>query len=313
MADLICMIPLISALMARCGPPLPLATGYVEGDYVQVAPLAAGRINEITVRRGDPVAAGQVLARIENTDAQGTFDASEAHLQQAEAELADLTHGSRPEELAALEAAVAAARASAARAHEDATREQQLSARGAAPRAQSDSLRAAADVADATLAEAEARLEAARLPARPDRIEAARAAVAASRAARDTSRWQLDQRSVRAEGAGVVTDIIRNPGEIAGPSAPILSYLPDGAVRLRVFVPEPDLSSLAVGARLAVACDGCVPLTARVTWISDRAEFTPPVIYSREARQKLVYMVEAVPEGEAPLKPGQIVEVRPAP
>ena len=67
------------------------------------------------------------------------------------------------------------------------------------------------------------------------------------------------------------------------------------------------------GFALGVACDGCPPLSAVVTHVADEAEFTPPVIYSRDARQKLVYRVEARPEGEAELKPGQIVEVRRAP
>ncbi|MRX51529.1 HlyD family efflux transporter periplasmic adaptor subunit [Paracoccus sp. S-4012] len=313
MGEFLCALPLLSALMGSCAPPPPLATGYVEGEYVQVAPLVTARIGSIAVQRGDPVAPGQVLAQVETADARAAVEAAEARLQRAESELADLTHGSRPEELAALEAALAAARANAVRAAGDAQREDRLQARGISSQAQTAALRAAAEVAQAAVAEAEARLEAARLPARADRIEAARAAVAEARAARETSLWQLAQRSLRAEGAGVVTDIIRNPGEIAGPSAPVLAYLPEGAVTLRVFLPEAALSSVSVGTRLAVGCDGCEPLSARVTWIADHAEFTPPVIYSRETRQKLVYMVEAVPEPAGVLKPGQIVEVRIAP
>lgn len=313
MVDFLCALPLISALMVRCAPPPPLATGYVEGDYVQVAPLVTARISEVAVRRGDLVTAGQILAQVETADAAAALDAAEAGLQRAESELADLTHGSRPEELAALEASLAAARANAASTAEDADREDRLRARGVSSQAQSATLRALANVAQAAVAEGEARLEAARLPARADRIEAARAAVAEARAARDNSRWQLDQRSIRAEGAGVISDIIRNPGDVAGPSAPVLTYLPDGAVRLRVFLPEPALSSVSVGTRLVVDCDGCDQLSARVTWIADRAEFTPPVIYSRETRQKLVYMVEAEPDLPGALKPGQIVEVRISP
>lgn len=313
MADLLCALPLISALLARCGPPPPLATGYVEGDYVQVAPLVPARISALEVQRGDVVRAGQVLARVETADARAALDAAEARLKRAESELADLTHGSRPAELAALEAATTAARTRAARATGDAEREERLSARGVSSAAQSATLRAAADVAVAALAEAEARLEVARLPARPDRIEAARAQLAETRAARDTAQWQLDQRAMRAEGPGIITDIIRSPGEIAGPSAPVLTYLAEGALRLRVFVPEPALASVSVGTRLEVSCDGCGPITARITWVSDRAEFTPPVIYSRETRQKLVYMVEAAPEPASALKPGQIVDVRVAP
>lgn len=313
MADFFCTLPLIAALIGACGPPPPLATGYVEGEYVQVAPLVSARVGSVAVRRGDVVTARQVLAQVETADAAAALAAAEARLQRADSELADLTHGSRPEELAALAAAVTAARADAARATADADREDALQARGVSSAAHAATLRAAAHVARAAVAEAEARLEAARLPARADRIAAARAAVAEARAARDTSRWQLDQRSLRAEGAGVITDIIRNPGEIAGPSAPVLSYLPDGAVTLRLFLPQAALASVSVGTRLAVECDGCDTVTARVTWIADRAEFTPPVIYSREARQKLVYMIEALPEPGDALKPGQIVEVRLAP
>ena len=91
----------------------------------------------------------------------------------------------------------------------------------------------------------------------------------------------------------------------------VISMLPDGAVKLKVYVPEASFSSVAVGGHLAVRCDGCPPgLRARISYVSPDPEFTPPVIYSLETRQKLVYLVEARPEGDAsPLKPGQIVDV----
>jgi HlyD family secretion protein len=91
-----------------------------------------------------------------------------------------------------------------------------------------------------------------------------------------------------------------------------MSLLPDGAIRLKLYVPEPQFSSLRVGALLDVQCDGCPPgLTARITYASPEPEFTPPVIYSLETRQKLVHLVEARPEGDAAaLKPGQIVDAR---
>ena len=76
-------------------------------------------------------------------------------------------------------------------------------------------------------------------------------------------------------------------------------------------MPEPAFSSVTVGQLLDVRCDGCQPgLTARVSYVSPDPEFTPPVIYSLETRQKLVYLVEARPEGDATaLQPGQIVDV----
>ena len=62
--------------------------------------------------------------------------------------------------------------------------------------------------------------------------------------------------------------------------------------------------------QIEAACDGCAPARATISFIADEAEFTPPVIFSRDARQKLVYRVEARPDPGSPLKPGQIVELR---
>ncbi|MFZ1679737.1 MAG: HlyD family efflux transporter periplasmic adaptor subunit, partial [Rhizobiaceae bacterium] len=103
--------------------------------------------------------------------------------------------------------------------------------------------------------------------------------------------------------------------DLAGPSAPVVSFLPDGAVKLRLYVPETALSSIAVGAPLAVRCDGCPDgLGATVTYVSPDPEYTPPVIYSLENRQKLVFLIEARPDGDARrLQPGQIVDVQVTP
>jgi HlyD family secretion protein len=91
----------------------------------------------------------------------------------------------------------------------------------------------------------------------------------------------------------------------------VLSILPDGAIKLRLFMPERALSGISRGTVLRVHCDGCAGnLKASVSYVANEPEFTPPVIYSLENRQKLVYLVEAVPLGKTQkLKPGQIVDV----
>ena len=156
----------------------------------------------------------------------------------------------------------------------------------------------------------QADLAVARLPARPQAIAAAEAAVAGAEAARDKAQWNLEQRELILTEPVTVFDIIRRPGEIAGPSAPVLSVLGDNAVKLRLYVPETSFSAIAVGSALDVHCDGCPEgLSATVTYVADAAEFTPPVIYSLENRQKLVYLVEARPATPGGLKPGQIVDV----
>jgi HlyD family secretion protein len=110
----------------------------------------------------------------------------------------------------------------------------------------------------------------------------------------------------------MVYEIFRRQGEISGPHDPVLSFLPEGAVLLRLYVPEAYVASIRPGVVLEVGCDGCPSdATATVTYVSDEPEFTPPVIYSLENRQKLVYLIEAQPDPEvAALKPGQIVDVR---
>ncbi len=103
------------------------------------------------------------------------------------------------------------------------------------------------------------------------------------------------------------------PGEWVGQGMPVIALLPDGAVKVRFFVPQAALTRIRIGESVAVSCDGCPPgLSARVTFVSDQAEYTPPVIYSNESRAKLVFMVEAKPDDKSVqlLKPGQPLDVR---
>jgi HlyD family secretion protein len=248
---------------------------------------------------------------MERRDAEIALASATATYQRTQSELADLRRGLRPEEIGVIEAALASARSQAAEAERQAARVTSLAARGAATESQRDDAETAAAVARAKVAETEASLAVARLPARPWAIAAKEAAVAGAMSERNRAQWVLEKRTLAAPAAGTVDDVIRTSGEIAGPSAPVLAFLPDGAVKLRLYVPEPHIAAVAPGSVLAVNCDGCAPgLTATVTYVSDAPEFTPPVIYSLQNRQSLVYLIEARPTEAGSLKPGQIVDVR---
>jgi HlyD family secretion protein len=95
----------------------------------------------------------------------------------------------------------------------------------------------------------------------------------------------------------------------------VVSLLTPDKLKLRFFVPEPELTDIAVGQKVAIACDGCPPnLTATVSFIARAAEFTPPVIYSLTRREKLVFLVEAKPDDlSQPWHPGLPVDVTPLP
>ena len=307
---LLCIIPFVSSLLAACGAQ-PLAVGYVEGEFVQLAPLEVAQVRSVDVKRGDHVEAGRSVAITEDIDARIAVTQAEAALAQAQAQLADLQTGKRPEEIAVLEAAVRSAKAQADDAQRTLMRTRDLTKRGVMTQAQLDDAATELEVAEATIGQSTANLAVGRLPARPEEIKAALNAVKSAEAQLETAHWRLSKRTLEAPAPGRITDVIRNPGDIAGPSAPVLTLLPDGAVKLKVYIPEEKFSAVSVGTLLSVRCDGCSGnLKARVSYVSPDPEFTPPVIYSLDTRQKLVYLIEAHPvDSASPLQPGQIVDV----
>lgn len=310
MMEWLCSIALVGSLLGSCGPS-PLAVGYVEGEYVSLAPLETARIASVSVKLGDRVTPGTEIASMSRDDVEIAVADAAARLSQAESELADQKRGRRPEEIDVIAATLASAKAQAEEAERTLARRVDLSKRGFSPQAELEQATTANDVAKARVRELEANLAVARLPAREDTIRAYENRVAQARAALDNTRWRLSERTIVARAPGRITDLVRRPGEVAGPQAPVVTMLPDGAVKLKLWVPETAFSKLSLGAALTVHCDGCeAGLTARVTHLSAEPEFTPPVIYSRETRQKLVHLVEARPEGPATrLQPGQIVDV----
>ena len=95
-------------------------------------------------------------------------------------------------------------------------------------------------------------------------------------------------------------------------AGPVLALLPDSEIKLVFFVPEAEMARYRPGRTVRFSCDGCAREgRARIAWVSPRPEFTPPVLYSRGSRDRLVYRVEARPEGAATLNPGLPVDVVP--
>jgi HlyD family secretion protein len=307
----VCSIPLVASLFASCAAPASVSVGYVEGEYALLAPIENAQVRTVLVRRGEAVAQGQELAKVEDADAAIAVDQAEAALAQAKAQLADLRQGKRPEEIAVLAAALRSAEAQADEARRVVKRTEELNQKGIATQADLDKAATSLEIADAAVGKAKADLEVAKLPARPETIEAATHQVDQAQASLGQAQWRLSKRQITAPAAGRISDVIRNAGDISGPAAPVISMLPDGAVKIKFYVREPEFASLAVGQLLSVRCDGCpAGLTARVSYVSPDPEFTPPVIYSLDSRQKLSHLVEAKPEGDATaLQPGQIVDV----
>ena len=292
-------------------PEEPAWQGYVEAEFLDVGAEETARLTTVLVQRGDQVAGGETLFRLDAADAEAARDEAAARLEAAEAELADLQTGDRPEEIAALEAQRDAAAATLDAAREAYERQSRLASRQVVSEAATEEALERFQVAEARLAETEHRLNVARLPARPERIEAARKNVEAGRAALERAEARLARLAPASPVAARVKDVLFRPGEQVAAGRPVVRLLPPGNLKLRFFVPEPELGRVNVGARVTVSCDGCPrALPAAVTFIAEEAEFTPPVIYSVSARQKLVFMAEARPQAADGLKVGQPVDVR---
>jgi HlyD family secretion protein len=142
----------------------------------------------------------------------------------------------------------------------------------------------------------------------------AEAAMRTAEARLNSARTRLERRRMASPATGTVQEIYFRVGELVQPGRPIVSILPPGNTRVRFFVPQETLPALSIDDRVAIRCDGCAGgLTARLSFISAQAEFTPPVIYSQEERARLVFRVEAIPEQPKDLRVGQPVTVSLAP
>lgn len=265
----------VALLLCACGSgDEPRLQGYVEGEYVRIASPVAGRLDKLHVQRGATVEAGAPL-----------FELEQAREQAAVAE--------GGESIAAIRAQAEQAQAQWQLADRNLKRLRELKAKGLASQEQVDAASAEYQRSDARRREADAQRR-------------------SSEAQLKQVRWSLDQKAVTAPAAALVEDTYYRVGEWVPAGAPVVSLLPPENRMIRFFVPEAQLGTVKAGQGVRVHVDGvAAPVAAMISYIAPRAEFTPPVIYSREARAKLVFLVEArpAPADAAALNPGQPVDV----
>lgn len=288
----------------------PRYNGYVEADYVHVAPMASGQIGRLAVHEGDVVAAGTVLFVLQHDQQAALLAAAEARVDAAEANLDNLTTGGRADEINVIRASLQKAESDLSLARESSARSGKLFAQGLVPQSRLDLDRANLASAEAAVRQLQAQLKVAELPARDAQQVQAEASLAAARADADKARFDLADRTVAAPVAGRVDRLFFDSGEMAGAGTPVVSLLPTGALKVKFYLPETDRQDFALGDRLAVSCDGCpAGVVAEVSYFASEPQFTPPVIYSRDERQRLSYMAEAVLAEGSVLLPGQPVTV----
>jgi HlyD family secretion protein len=314
-ARLFSLLPLV-LLLGCSGQHDGVWQGYIEGEYVYVAAPVSGALQSLAVARGDQVQAGQSLFALDPEPELAARGEAEQRVVQAVARLANLSKGMRPSEIAALEARLASARADAEFAGSEVRRFTQLKEERVISPDEMERAQSRWDAARATVASLEANLETARLGGREDEIAAAASEVESAKFRLEMADWAVAQKQQVAFTNGRVEDTLYREGEWVAAGKPVVSLLPPTNLKTRFFVSETDLGTLRQGQKVTVTLDGRPdPVEATINYIAAQAEFTPPVIYSRENRAKLVFMVEAVfPPGDLDrLHPGQPVDVRRVP
>lgn len=287
--------------------------GWVEGDFLFVGPDEAGRLTQLGVKEGDTIKKGDRLFTVQSDIQSAEMQQAQASLSEAKARLARAEAAQqRPEEIAVLEAQRARAEAALERSRPELARAKELVAKGSSPQARLDEAAAAFASDEAALVAAQHQIEVARLKARSEDIEAARAVVQQAQSRVTAASINLDRRALVAPADGVVQEIFYREGEVVSAGRAALSLLPPGNVKLRFYVPETELAGVSPGQKVEATCDGCdAPIQATVSFISRDAEYTPPVIFSREERVKLVFRVEARPIDGTRLRVGLPVTVEP--
>lgn len=301
----------VAACSSESGP--AAYQGYAEGDYLRVAAPFAGTLAQLAVKRGDSVQPGTALYTLEQESERAALAEAEEKVRRADAQLDNLRKSRRPSEIAAVRAQREQAGAALKLSELSFQREERLAGQGFVSKQKLDDARAARERDGARVAELDAQLLTAKLAARSDEIRAAEAEAQAARAALKQAQWKLAQKTVTALRAGSVEDILYTQGEWVQAGSPVVVLLPPENRKVRFFVPENRLGELKIGLPIAVHCDGCgQPLPATVSFIAAQAEYTPPVLYNRENRAKLLYLVEArlAVEHAVKLHPGQPLDVR---
>lgn len=248
--------------------------GYMEGRFAYLSANFAGVLQQLAVQRGMFVNAGDLLFIIEKQPESDDLQAALAQVQQAQAQLKQN------------EANLSLAKVTYER--QKALLSKKVASQADFDTAESSYLQAQAQVnnSQASLNQAQAQLE--------------------------KSQWTIGKKIIHAPNAALVFDTYYLPGELVPAGQPVLSLLAANQIKAVFFVPERLLSQFKIGHFVFASCDGCVQrVSLKITYISPQAEYTPPVIYSNDRRDKLVYRIEAAPaERDAfKLHPGQPVQI----
>ena len=268
-------------------------SGTVEARTVTVSARTSGEVVELPAEEGAAVAAGDLLARIDDEEARLAKRRAEAGVAVAEAELSLLREGAAAEDVRQAEAAVEEAREELELARREFERTERLYEADGVSRSEYDRMQTRVNQTKARLDSAEAALEKARGPARENELEAAQARLDQAKASLESAETRLAHTRITSPTEGTVITTAREVGEFVPAGAPVVEVADLSKVTIDVYVSEPKLAELRLGGPAQLMPDGTSEvLDGTVAFISPRAEFTPTNVQTDKQRAKLVYRVK---------------------
>lgn len=284
--------------------------GYVEAEWVYISASQSGWITQRTVSEGDRIDVDDILFELDKENQVAAIAEADSRIAQSIAEVFNLSSGARPAEIRALEAKLADAQARLELANSERDRILPLVERGAESSNRGEQVVANYAMALAAVTATTEEIDVAMLAGRTGVRDAATAGLQIAQTAKASAQIKLKERTITARVAGKVEQAFHHAGEYISAGMPVLAVLPTDGLKIKFFVSQAELPSLTLGKIVQAKADGqSEPVAAEVTFIATEAEFTPPVIYSNNAREKLVFLIEATAPADSGFHPGLPVDV----
>lgn len=278
---------------------LASGNGRIEAVEIDIATKVAGRLQELLVREGEFVTAGQVLARMDTQSLQAQLLQAQAQAQQAEANLATARNqvAQRQSERAAAQAVVRQREAELDAERTRAERIAALAQRGNISQQDADDARAAVETRSGALAAARAQLaaSAAAIDTARSQVAATASAIEAARATVARVQTEIDDCVLKASRDGRVQVILARPGEVLGAGGRVLNLVDLTDVYMTFYLPTSAAGRIALGAEARIVLDAAPEyvVPARISYVADVAQFTPKTVETAAEREKLMFRVRA--------------------
>ncbi|MGB4829676.1 MAG: biotin/lipoyl-binding protein [Paracoccaceae bacterium] len=243
--------------------------GRIEADLVDISTRLAGRVAEISVREGDLVQPGDVLAVMDTTELAAQKTRAEAAVASAQAAVV------------VAQAGIAQAEASLALSQSKLARAETLGERGIVT------------AEDLDITRTQTQLDAAGLAAAQATVVAKERAVDAETAALREIEARISDSTLHASQAGRVLYRLAQPGEVLGGGGKVLTLVSLGDIYMEFFLPASAAPRVLLGdeARIVVDVLPGLAVPATVSFVAPQAQFTPKQVETVEERESLMFRI----------------------